>query len=109
MALLLVALAGAVLLTHSSVRPQWLFRESLSPRRDVFDAGVSIFRDHPLFGGGPGTFGLLYPQYSGEFPIHAIHAHNGFLQLADDAGSCRPGGARRPACDAGLDALAELP
>jgi O-antigen ligase/Tfp pilus assembly protein PilF len=85
-ALLFIVVAGAVVATRWSVRPQWLFRESLSPRRDVFDAGVSIFRDHPLFGGGPGTFGLLYPEYSGAFPIHAIHAHNGFLQLSDDAG-----------------------
>jgi len=85
-ALLLVVVAGAVVAMHWSVRPQWLFRESLSPRRDVFDAGVSIFRDHPLFGGGPGTFGLLYPEYSGAFPIHAVHAHNGFLQVSDDAG-----------------------
>ncbi len=83
---LLIILGGALLLMQSSVRPQWLFRESLSPRRDVFDAGVAIFRDHLLLGGGPGTFGLLYPEYSGAFPIHAIHAHNGFLQVADDAG-----------------------
>ena len=85
-AVLLVVLAGAAVATRLSARPQWLFRESLSPRRDVFDAGVSIFRDHLLLGGGPGTFGLLYPEYSGEYPIHAVHAHNGFLQLADDAG-----------------------
>ena len=84
--LLLIVVAGAIVATHWNVRPQWLFRESLSPRRDVFDAGVSIFRDHPLFGGGPGTFGLLYPEYSGAFPIHAVHAHNGFLQVGDDAG-----------------------
>ena len=85
-ALMFVVVAGAVVATRWGVRPQWLFRESLSPRRDVFDAGVSIFRDHPLFGGGPGTFGLLYPEYSGAFPIHAVHAHNGFLQVSDDAG-----------------------
>ena len=86
LALLVVVVAGAALVMHSSARPQWLFRESLSPRRDVFDAGVSLFRDHPLFGSGPGTFSLAYPEYSGEYPIHAVHAHNGFLQLADDAG-----------------------
>ena len=84
--LLFVSLAAVVVALRWSARPQWLFRESLSPRHDVFDAGVSIFRDHSLFGGGPGTFGLLYPQYSGEYPIHAVHAHNGFLQVADDAG-----------------------
>jgi hypothetical protein len=74
--LLLVVIAVAILATQSSLRPQWLFRESLSPRRDVFDAGVSIFRDHTFLGAGPGTFGLLYPEYSGAFPIHAVHAHN---------------------------------
>jgi tetratricopeptide (TPR) repeat protein len=83
---LIVVAAGAALVINSSARPQWLFRESLSPRRDVFDVGVSIFRDHPLFGSGPGTFSLAYPEYSGEYPVHAVHAHNGFLQLADDAG-----------------------
>ncbi|MGA2285374.1 MAG: O-antigen ligase family protein [Dehalococcoidia bacterium] len=86
LALLVVALAIAVLAVRWNVRPQWLFRQSISPREDVFNAGVSILRDHPLFGGGPGTFAQLYPQYSGEFPIHAVHAHNGFLQLADDTG-----------------------
>ena len=86
LAFLVVLLAGVIVATRWSARPQWLFRESLSPRHDVFDAGVSIFRDHALFGGGPGTFGLLYPEYSGEYPIHAVHAHNGFLQVADDAG-----------------------
>lgn len=83
---LLIIVAGVMIVAGSSARPQWLFRESLSPRRDVFDAGVSIFRDHLILGGGPGTFGLLYPEYSGAFPIHAVHAHNGFLQVGDDAG-----------------------
>jgi len=86
LAFLIVLLAATVVAAQSSARPQWLFRESFSPRRDVFDAGVNIFRDHALFGGGPGTFGLFYPEYSGEYPIHAVHAHNGFLQVADDAG-----------------------
>ena len=34
-------------------------------------------------------FGLLFPQYSkhaAQFVVHTQHAHNGFLQLADDAG-----------------------
>src|SRR6185295_8747286 len=45
------------------------------------------FRDHVLTGAGPNGFGLLYPQYAhGNYLIHTQHAHNGFLQVADDAG-----------------------
>ncbi len=85
-AAVVVVLAAVLLATRWEARPQWLFRESLSPRQDVFDAGIDMFSDHPLLGAVPGTFGLLYPQYSGEYPVHAIHAHNGYLQIAVDAG-----------------------
>jgi O-antigen ligase/Flp pilus assembly protein TadD len=85
-AAVVVILAAVLLATRWEARPQWLFRESLSPRQDVFEAGIDMFGDHPLLGAGPGTFGLLYPQYSGEYPVHAIHAHNGYLQVAVDAG-----------------------
>ncbi|MDI6857663.1 MAG: O-antigen ligase family protein [Dehalococcoidia bacterium] len=84
-AALVAALAVVVLMRWES-RPQWLFRESLSPRQDVFSAGIDMFRDFPLLGSGPGTFSLLYPEYSGEYPVHAIHAHNGLIQAAVDAG-----------------------
>lgn len=67
-------------------RPQWLFRGSLSPRLDAMAAGGEMFRDHPLLGAGPNTYALLYNEYSGEYPIQAIHAHNGFLQAAVDLG-----------------------
>ncbi|MDP9237522.1 MAG: O-antigen ligase family protein [Chloroflexota bacterium] len=75
-------------LSRSSTRPEWLFRNSLSAREDVWRAGYHTFLDHLLTGAGPNGFGLLYPQYAhGNYLIHAQHAHNGFLQLADDAGS----------------------
>jgi tetratricopeptide (TPR) repeat protein len=74
-------------LANSSTRPGWLFRSSLSPREDAWRAGWHIFRDHPLFGAGPDVFGILYPQFAhGNFLVHTRHAHNGFLQFADDAG-----------------------
>ena len=92
----LAAIAGAAVLVvggtlaflaNSSTRPGWLFRGSLSPREDAWRAGWHIFVDHPLFGAGPNSFGLLYPQYAhGDFLVHTQHAHNGFLQFADDAG-----------------------
>lgn len=72
-----------------STRPGWLFRASLSAREDAWNAGIDIFRDNPLTGSGPHTFGLLYPQYGDHvsaFIVHTQHAHNGFLQAANDTG-----------------------
>ncbi len=88
---LAVALALAVVVIalgarSAHARPIWLFRESGSPRQDVLDAGAAMVRDHPLLGTGPGVYGLLYPQYSGRDPVHAIHSHNGYLQTAVDMG-----------------------
>lgn len=85
-AIVLVAGGALAFLARSSARPGWLFRSSLSPRQDAWHAGWDMFRDHPLLGTGPDGFGILYPEYSGKFLVHTQHAHNGFLQLADDAG-----------------------
>ena len=94
----LAAVAGALGLTvfgalaflaNSSTRPGWLFRGSLSAREDAWQAGADVFTDNLLTGSGPNTFGLLYPQYGEhpqQFAVHTQHAHNGFLQVADDAG-----------------------
>ncbi|MCH7697385.1 MAG: O-antigen ligase family protein [Chloroflexi bacterium] len=67
-------------------RPIWLFRDSGTPRLDVMGAGAEMFSDYTLLGTGPGIFGLLYPEYSGRFPDHAVHTHNGFLQTTLDLG-----------------------
>jgi O-antigen ligase/tetratricopeptide (TPR) repeat protein len=88
-ALALAMFGTLAFLSNSSTRPGWLFRASLSARQDAWDVGRRIFQDHPLTGAGPNVFGLLFPQYSkhaAEFVVHTQHAHNGFLQLADDTG-----------------------
>jgi len=84
----LVLIIGGTLafLSSASTRPGWLFRSSLSPREDAWTAALDMFSDYPLTGAGPHVFGLLYPMYSGEFLVHTQHAHNGFLQVAVDAG-----------------------
>jgi O-antigen ligase len=85
-----LAVFGALAFVASwSTRPGWLFRASLSAREDAWNAGLDIFRDNWLNGTGPHTFGLLYPQYGehvSRFIVHTQHAHNGFLQVANDAG-----------------------
>jgi O-antigen ligase/Flp pilus assembly protein TadD len=84
---LALAIGGTLaFLSSASTRPGWLFRSSLSPREDAWRVALDIFADHPLTGAGPHAFGLLYPQESGKFLVHTQHAHNGFLQVADDAG-----------------------
>lgn len=80
------AVAGAFALTRWDARPGWLFRGSLSPREDALEAGWNMLKDHLWTGVGPGGFGLLYPEYSGKFPVHALHAHNGFVQAVIDLG-----------------------
>ncbi len=88
-ALAVVLFGTLAFLSSSSTRPGWLFRASLSARQDAWQVGRDIFTDHPLTGAGPNVFGLLFPQYSehaAQFVVHTQHAHNGFLQAADDAG-----------------------
>lgn len=88
-ALALVFFGTLAFLSSASTRPGWLFRSSLSARQDAWHVGRDIFTDHPLTGAGPNVFGLLFPQYSehaAQFVVHTQHAHNGFLQVADDAG-----------------------
>lgn len=75
-----------VLATRWESRPEWLFRGSLSPRLDAMAAGGEMFRDRPLLGTGPATYGFMYAQYSGDYPVHAVHSHNGYLQAAVDLG-----------------------
>ena len=81
-----LAAAVFVLALRWDARPQWLFRGSLSPRLDALAAGGEMFRDHPLLGTGPGLYAFLYNEYSGAYPVHSIHSHNGFLQAAVDLG-----------------------
>ena len=84
---LALAIGGTLaFLSSASTRPGWLFRSSLSPREDAWSVSLDIFADHPITGAGPHVFGLLYPQESGKFLVHTQHAHNGFLQVANDAG-----------------------
>lgn len=80
-------LVGVYVVQSVEARPVWLFRASQSPRWDVIQAGAEMVRDYPLLGTGPGVFSLLYPEYSGKFPNHAFHSHNGFLQAAIDMGA----------------------
>lgn len=85
-ALVGVLAVAVVMASDWESRPGWLFRGSLSPRLDVMAAGGEMFRDRPFLGTGPGVYPLIYSQYSGAYPVHAVHSHNGYLQTAVDLG-----------------------
>ena len=76
----------AYLAQSVEARPLWLFRASDAPRWSVMQTGAEMAGDYLPLGTGPGVFSLLYPEYSGRFPVHAFHSHNGFLQTAIDMG-----------------------
>jgi O-antigen ligase/Flp pilus assembly protein TadD len=85
-AAVLIVLGAGVLLARWDSRPEWLFRASLSPRQDAAAVGIEIVRERPWLGAGPNSYAFLYNVYSGDYPIENIHAHNGYIQAAVNAG-----------------------
>ena len=87
LATLAVAAAGVTYVASSvEARPLWLFPDAGAARSDVLQAGAEMLGDHALLGTGPGVYRLLYPQYSGSYPIEGVDSGNGFLQTAVDMG-----------------------
>ena len=87
LATLAVAAAGVTYVASSvEARPLWLFPDAGAARSDVLQAGAEMLGDHALLGTGPGVYRLLYPQYSGSFPVEGVDSGNGFLQTAVDMG-----------------------
>ena len=86
-AVLLPLISGSILASGLlQTRPQWLFRETVSPRLEMALVGQDIFLDQPLLGAGPYTYGLLYESYGGETPIDAIHPHNSYVSFLVETG-----------------------
>ncbi|MCH8901475.1 MAG: tetratricopeptide repeat protein, partial [Chloroflexi bacterium] len=87
LATLAVAAAGVTYVVSSvEARPLWLFPASGEARSDGLQAGAEMLGDHALLGTGPGAYRLLYPQYSGSYPVEAADTGNGFLQAAVEMG-----------------------
>ncbi|MCS7062675.1 MAG: O-antigen ligase family protein [Methylacidiphilales bacterium] len=62
---------------------QWLSYVRVQLARDA----LLMFRDYPIFGSGPATFGLLHPRYHGDdYSTLAIYTHNDYLNLLTDYG-----------------------
>jgi len=63
---------------------------SIQGRINFWRAAIDIFRDHPLSGTGPGTFGAVHPRYQRDVRFYARDAHNLYVQTLAEMGV--PGG-----------------
>ncbi|MDQ7842948.1 MAG: O-antigen ligase family protein [Armatimonadota bacterium] len=59
---------------------------SIRGRLHFWRAALAIFRDHPVLGTGPGTFGAVHAAYQRDSRYYARDAHNFYLQAAAEMG-----------------------
>jgi putative inorganic carbon (HCO3(-)) transporter len=59
---------------------------SIQGRINFWRAAIDIFRDHPLSGTGPGTFGAVHPRYQRDVRFYARDAHNLYVQTLAEMG-----------------------
>jgi putative inorganic carbon (HCO3(-)) transporter len=59
---------------------------SIQGRVSFWRAAFDIFRDHPLTGTGPGTFGAVHARYQRDVRFYARDAHNLYVQTLAEMG-----------------------
>ncbi|HVH31104.1 MAG TPA: O-antigen ligase family protein [bacterium] len=59
---------------------------SIQGRLSFWRAGLEIFRDHPLVGTGPGTFGSVHAAYQTDVRYYARDPHNFYIQIMTEMG-----------------------
>jgi putative inorganic carbon (HCO3(-)) transporter len=65
-------------------------RQVLSDRIDLARSATNIFKEHPVFGAGLGSFGNLYKPpaaYKNNPTWQHLHAHNIYLEIAAEMGA----------------------
>jgi tetratricopeptide (TPR) repeat protein len=94
MSVLGVVMAATVIsFTQADIRAQFKdVEESLGPRRLIWGGAVAIFQEHPVLGGGPGSFRLLFPAHRDpDYHLNRVsnvtlYAHNWVLDLLCETG-----------------------
>ena len=93
----LVTLLGIIVFTFLTLFiAQRLFPRVPASNRErilIWQSSLRMLKEHPLVGSGPGTFGLIYPDFQIKEYIPHLgwnrwhnHAHNLFLQLGAEGG-----------------------
>lgn len=77
-------------ITETLSTPDYAADASIVERGNVLDAAVSVFRENPLLGTGPGSFASVIGEYAslaGTGPTGTITAtHNLYLEIAAESG-----------------------
>ncbi|MEO8376550.1 MAG: O-antigen ligase family protein [Candidatus Sumerlaeota bacterium] len=93
--LLLVAIMGATVFyfTYGDFREQMKdLQENIAPRKIMFGAALKIFEAHPVLGGGPGSYRILFPEFrSPDYHMARIsnvttYSHNWLLDIMAETG-----------------------
>ncbi len=85
-AVALVAASAALRLSHSSNTDKDKQKVSIVSRYAYWRGAIKITESRPLFGGGPGTFSLLYPRFQRPEDDFSKLCHNDYLEQASDSG-----------------------
>jgi tetratricopeptide (TPR) repeat protein len=81
------AVAAAGFLVYAlTVRPVWLFRDTVGTRFDAWDVSLKMSADHWLFGSGPASYFTLFDRYKGAISDIYPDAHNVYLTLFSEVG-----------------------
>jgi len=88
------AVAAIILIAFFSIFVGWedllaRFNEKdpYSTRREYVQSSLLMIRDRPLFGSGLATWSIVYPRYAMiDMQAASHHAHNDWLEWADDGG-----------------------
>jgi O-antigen ligase len=60
---------------------------AVAERLAMWEAGLSMFRDRPIYGVGAGNFNVAYPRYRvPQFVYSRGHAHNYYIHVAAETG-----------------------
>lgn len=60
--------------------------ESIQGRLSFWRSAMGIFRDHPIVGTGPWTYGIATTRYQDDVRFYSSDAHNFYLQTAAEMG-----------------------
>ena len=95
-ALLMVGVMGGTVFyfTYGDYREQMKdLEDNIAPRKIMFSAALKIFEAHPIVGGGPGSYRILFPEYrSPDYHMARISnvttfCHNWLLDAMAETGT----------------------
>lgn len=85
---LLFLILGSIFVSYRGIDPFHPFtgQNPLTLRSGNWKTALLMFRDHPFFGVGNGSFGIAFSQYREVWMNESNYAHNSYLQIMAENG-----------------------